>query len=96
MTVIPYTHWAYFPDQDSAQHCATDLADFVTRLREQEDGTWLLLAGRDVDTAELPERHGMVEAIVQRYGGAYDGGEVTYLHGKPVADPLITDEESDR
>ena len=92
--VIPYTHWAYFPDKASAQRCAGELADYVTRIRESAagDGTWLLLAGRDVEIEHLVDRHDEVEAIVTRHGGDYDGGESTYLAGEPVADPMLTRE----
>ncbi|MFF3547081.1 ribonuclease E inhibitor RraB [Streptomyces platensis] len=92
--VIPYTHWSYFPDEASAQRCAEELADYVTRIRESaaDDGAWLLLAGRDVEIERLVERHDEVEAIVTRHGGDYDGGETTYLAGEPVADPMLTGE----
>jgi len=92
MGTIPYTHWAYFPDEASARRCAMDLADFVTRIREPaiSGAGWLLLAGRDVEVDYLPARHGEVEAVVERHGGTYDGGEATYLGtGRPVADPLL-------
>lgn len=91
-TVIPYTHWAYFPDQASAQRCAQDLPDYVTRIREMKIPdclAWLLLAGRDVAVNQLVERHDEVEAIVTRHGGEYDGGEASYLEGQPVADPML-------
>ncbi|MEV6146400.1 ribonuclease E inhibitor RraB [Streptomyces sp. NPDC051992] len=87
---IPYTHWAYFPDEASTQRCRQDLADYVTQARKAKDSPeWLLLAGRDVEIEHLVERHGEVEAIVVRHGGEYDGGEVTYLAGEPVADPML-------
>jgi hypothetical protein len=92
VTLIPYTHWSYFPDQASAQSCADELADYVTRIRETEDSKWLLLAGRDVKASGLIERHAEVEAIVVRHGGDYDGGEATYREGRPVVDPVLTDE----
>ncbi|WP_329376103.1 ribonuclease E inhibitor RraB [Streptomyces sp. NBC_01483] len=91
--VIPYTHWAYFPDEASARGCAEELADYVTRVRKAAEGSeWLLLAGRDVAIDDLVERHGEVEAIVTRHGGHYDGGEATYLDGEPVVDPMLTGE----
>jgi hypothetical protein len=95
--MIPYTHWAYFPDQASAKACAVDLADYVTRIRPpwEEVPEWLLLAGRDVEIDQLPERHDEVEAIVERHGGSYDGGESTWLEGEPVVDPLLTDHGDD-
>jgi len=90
---IPYTHWAYFPDEASAQRCAADLGDYVVRIRESaEDEEWLLLTGRDVTIDGLVEQHREVAAIVERHGGTYDGGEATYLAGKPVADPMLTGE----
>lgn len=96
MSVIPYTHWAYFPDEAGARRCARDLADYVTRIREPlPDGIeWLLLAGRDVEIDHLVARHGEVAAIVTRHGGRYDGGEATYdtAAGGAVADPLLTGE----
>lgn len=94
---IPYTHWAYFPDEISARRCAGDLPDFVTRVRLAADGDqWLLLAGRDVAIGRLVERHGEVREIVERHGGDYDGGEATYLGtGQPIADPMLIDDEGE-
>lgn len=94
--IIPYTHWAYFPDETGARRCAGDLADFVTRVRPaMDDDRWLLLAGRDVAIDHMVERHGEVEAIVERHGGEYDGGEASYLGtGHPVADPMLMEDES--
>lgn len=95
--MIPYTHWAYFADEASAQACAKDLGDYVTRLRYVPDGQeWLLLAGRDVDVDGLIERHDEVQAIVERHGGLYDFGESTYDvgTGEAVADPILTGEWS--
>ncbi|MEV5940294.1 ribonuclease E inhibitor RraB [Streptomyces sp. NPDC051994] len=95
MTVIPYTHWAYFPDEASARNCAKDLADYVTRIEQVEDpsqavASWLLLAGRDVEINRLVERHDEVEEIVIHHGGEYDGGEATYNSaGEPVVDPVL-------
>ncbi|MEU5742040.1 ribonuclease E inhibitor RraB [Streptomyces tendae] len=90
--MIPYTHWAYFPDEASARACTSDLADYVTRVQPSaaDDGQWLLLAGRDVPIGRMVERHEEVEAIVIRHGGDYDGGESTWLDGEPVADPMLT------
>lgn len=91
--IIPYTHWAYFPDEASARHCAAELADYVTRIRQSHaDSQWLLLAGRDVEVDGLVERHGEVAAVVERHGGLYDGGESTWLEGEPVVDPMLTGE----
>jgi hypothetical protein len=95
---IPYTHWAYFPDEASARRCSKDLADYVVRIQEAVDKApqeWLLLAGRDVEVDRLVERHGEVRGIVTRHGGEYDGGEASYLGtGRPVADPMLTDDWS--
>ncbi|MBT2439945.1 hypothetical protein J7E93_07380 [Streptomyces sp. ISL-36] len=89
--MIPYTHWAYFTDEETALRCAQDLPDFVTRISEtvHPDYARLLLAGRDVDVEFLEERHQEVQAIVTRNGGHYDGGEATYLDGVPLADPTL-------
>ncbi|WP_228982160.1 ribonuclease E inhibitor RraB [Streptomyces sp. DH12] len=92
MSTIPYTHWAYFPDRASAEGCAKELADYVTRISEPDPAItpkWRLLAARDVEVGRLVERHREVEAIVTRHGGEYDGGEATYDSGRPVADPMI-------
>lgn len=92
LDMIPYTHWAYFPDEAAAQRCAQDLPDFVTRVRKPlPDSTeWLLLAGRDVEIDNMVARHEEVAAIVERRGGNYDGGEATYLGtGHPIADPML-------
>ena len=96
--MIPYTHWAYFPDEVGARRCVEDLADFVTRVRKSaDDDRWLLLAGRDVSIGGMVARHEEVAVIVERHGGEYDGGEATYLGtGQPVADPmLIGDDDGD-
>lgn len=94
--VIPYTHWSYFPDEESARRCAEELPDFVTRIREPIEDVpgWLLLAGRDVEVEGLVARHEEVAAIVERHGGEYDGGEATYdvTSGEAVADPVLTGE----
>lgn len=97
---IPYTHWAYFPDEASAQRCAKDLADYVIRIQEAVDGApleRLLLAGRDVPIDQLVERHKEVAAIVTRHGGQYDGGEATYniATGSAVADPMLIGDGDD-
>jgi hypothetical protein len=95
--MIPYTHWAYFADEESAKACAKDLGDYVTRLRPVPDEQeWLLLAGRDVDVDGLIERHDEVQAIVERHGGLYDFGESTYDvgTGEAVVDPMLTGEWS--
>lgn len=91
--ILPYTHWAYFPSEESARTCAEDLPDYVTKVdhplrerdleyAEENPGTgteWLLRAGRDVPVGGLLQRHDEVEAIVTKHGGIYDGGEATYL-----------------
>jgi hypothetical protein len=55
-------------------------------------GEWLLRAAREVEVDEMIERHDIVEAIVTRHGGFYDGGESGLFDprtGEPVrqADP---------
>ncbi|MFJ4473263.1 ribonuclease E inhibitor RraB [Streptomyces sp. NPDC089424] len=94
-SMIPYTHWAYFPDKASAQACAAELSDYVTQIRQavpEAHLPWLLLAGRDVEIDHMVQRHDEVEAIVIRHGGDYDGGESSWLEGQPVADPMLTGE----
>lgn len=84
--IIPYTHWAYFPNKAMAQDCARELPDYVTRIDpplDDESPGWLLRGGRDVEIDGLLERHAEVETIVLRCGGMYDGGEATYM---PVVD----------
>ena len=89
---IPYTHWAYFPDEASARRCAVDLADYVTRIDPpwEEVPHWLLRAGRDVEIEKMIERHGEVEVIVKRHGGDYDNGEMGRLTGAPVIDGVLS------
>ncbi|MFJ3365776.1 ribonuclease E inhibitor RraB [Streptomyces anthocyanicus] len=97
-STIPYTHWAYFPDRTSAEECARELADYVTRISEPDPevtSQWRLLAARDVEVAGLEQRHREVEAIVTQHGGEYDGGEATYESGHPVADPAIVQRDED-
>jgi hypothetical protein len=96
--MIPYTHWAYFPDETSVKACAAELGDYVTRVQRavaEAHLPWLLLAGRDVDVDQLVERHDEVEAIVHQHGGSYDGGEASYLDGVPVVDPMLTERGDD-
>ena len=38
-SMIPYTHWAYFPDEATARACAEDLQDYVTRIKQVESST---------------------------------------------------------
>ncbi|MFF1444146.1 ribonuclease E inhibitor RraB [Streptomyces sp. NPDC058295] len=96
--VVPYTHWAYFSDEESARRCAEDLSDYVIRIRPpwEEVPDWLLLAGRDVGPEDdaLIRRHHEVQAIVEKHGGLYDYGEFTLdlSTGKAVADPILTGE----
>jgi hypothetical protein len=91
MSTIPYTHWAYFPDQAKAHACATELNELGCLVRvdapeaELETGGynaypgWLLRASRDVVVDELVQRHEEAEAIVVRHDGTYDGGESGWL-----------------
>ena len=44
-----------------------------------QHGNWLLRAARSVEIDDMIARHGMVEAIVVRHGGFYDGGESGWL-----------------
>jgi hypothetical protein len=90
--LIPYTHWAYWSDRNAAERCRAELADLgfrvapVERSEGDEDDptrddprfTWLLRAAKEVGIDDLVERHDYVEAIVQRFGGFYDGGESTF------------------
>lgn len=78
---ISYTHWAYFPNEESAEACAREMGDYHTRIDPPipESNGFLLRAGRDVDIDNLPSRHTEVEAIVTRHGGVYDYGEATYM-----------------
>ena len=79
---IPYTHWMYFTDQTAAARCAAELGglDFLCGVdRAADDARWLLRAARSVKIDDMITRHHMVEAIVTRHGGAYDGGESGWL-----------------
>lgn len=44
-----------------------------------QHGGWLLRAAREVEIEGMIARHDMVEAIVARHGGFYDGGESGWL-----------------
>src|SRR5260370_19229649 len=76
---IPYTHWTYFTDRAAAEGCAAELArqDFLCGIDRSvaDPSQWLLQAARDVPIDGMIERHHMVEAIVTKHGGLYDGGE---------------------
>lgn len=95
-SVISYTHWAYFDDESSARECAAQLGDYVTRVLPPipGDDDHLLLAGRDVKISDLIARHAEIGAIVERFGGRYDGGESTFLETEdglnPAPDPMLT------
>jgi hypothetical protein len=43
---------------------------------------WLLRAAREVPVEDMIERHEMVETIVERHGGLYDGGETGWLDSR--------------
>lgn len=81
---MPYTHWAYFDNEDDARLCADDLAAMFDALCAVDppldaESDWLLRAARNVDTDT--DWHVPVEALVEAYGGKYDGGEATYHKG---------------
>lgn len=65
------------------------LADLVrdATANPQPPGRWLLRAAREVPVEGLIGQHELVEAIVERHGGGYDGGETGWLDprtGEPV------------
>lgn len=77
---IPYTHWAYFSDEEAARECAADLGrcGFYHNVRHSRmSPEWLLRASREVKIDDLPDRHAMVQLVVESHGGDYDGGEAT-------------------
>ncbi|MFJ8727674.1 ribonuclease E inhibitor RraB [Streptomyces sp. NPDC093269] len=94
-SVIPYTHWGYFPDEATTRSCATELHSkgFIVRFRgpweEGDVPEWLLLAGKDVTIGTMVERHGEVRAVVERHGGSYDGGESAHLPTTTFAGPAL-------
>jgi hypothetical protein len=90
--VIPYTHWSYWRDRDSAERCRAELADLGFRVGQVEravdpepgeppsplDGMpWLLRAARQVEVDEFETQEAHVRAVVERFGGFYDYGEMT-------------------
>ena len=44
-----------------------------------QHGDWLLRAARSVEIGGMVARHHMVEVVVVRHGGFYDGGESGWL-----------------
>jgi hypothetical protein len=65
------------------------LADLVRQAaaNPQPQRPWLLRAAREVSVEDLIAQHELVEEIVERYGGDYDGGETGLLDphtGEPV------------
>lgn len=85
---IPYTHWSYFPDKASAETCGKELEfrfDTLTLVTPAVDPTpgqeWLLLASRPVELGT--DWHAPVEAVVERHGGFYDGGESGWMDFTP-------------
>lgn len=88
----PYTHWAFFEDELSAQQCAAELSDYRTRINppNPDCDDYALAAEREVEMDNLPQRHREVEAIVIRHGGEYDGGSMAFGHeGTPIPDPAF-------
>lgn len=85
---IPYTHWMYFPDEQSAQKCASALPEYRARVDPPLEGReeWLLRAARE--TTNLLQRHKEVESIVVMHGGCYDGGETTLGPDGFIDDPF--------
>jgi hypothetical protein len=84
--VIPYTHWAYFDSPEQASSCGSELAtkEFlvdVTSVDSDADGAdrWLLRAAKPVPIGHMVARRDQVEAVVERHGGIYDGGESGWL-----------------
>jgi hypothetical protein len=93
--LIPYTHWSYFAHREQAERCRAELADLgfrVAPVRLEAEGAhqpreWLLRAAKEVELTDpdgprpnpFLDRHNEVQAIVERFGGDYDGGEATYL-----------------
>jgi regulator of ribonuclease activity B len=79
---VPYPHWAYFSDRRSADGCAAELAAkfdcrvVVDSFESDSGGTeWLLRAARSMPAEELDGCHKEMQAIVERHGGFFDGGE---------------------
>jgi hypothetical protein len=97
-SVIPYTHWSYFPSREAAEECkpeldALDCLVGIERIEHPLDGKpWLLRAARNVEVDLLVERHAEVKAIVERHGGFYDGGESGWLETTPGQLDALTDE----
>jgi hypothetical protein len=65
------------------------LADLVRQAaaNPQRQRQWLLRAAREVAVEGLIAQHELVEEIVERHGGDYDGGETGLLDprtGEPV------------
>lgn len=65
---------------------AEELAEFHAEYPALADlpdapqhGDWLLRAARSVEIGGMIARHDIVEAIVVRHGGFYDGGESGWL-----------------
>lgn len=84
---MPYTHWAYFPEQAPAEACGKELTERFNCLSAVDESAsttpetplWLLRASRTVTISHLVEAHGEVEAVVESHGGTYDGGESGWL-----------------
>lgn len=74
-----YTHWAYFKNYEQATACKASLPGYTVRIEGPTDyrADWLLRVQHDI-TKGLPDgRMDVVESIVARHGGEYDGGEMT-------------------
>jgi hypothetical protein len=76
---FPYTHWAYFEREEDAERCKAELEPdcrlvFVERQATEIGPPFLLRAARLVSTET--DWHAPIEAIVERYGGLYDFGEM--------------------
>lgn len=74
-----YTHWAYFRNYEQATACKASLPGYTVRIEGPTDyrTDWLLRVQHDVAKSQPDGRMDVVESIVARHGGEYDGGEMT-------------------
>ena len=99
MTLIPYTYWAYFHNQEDAQRCAEALTGYQVRVDRDDNAdppAWLLRAAGMQDLDD-PEDELKFSNMVEDYGGELDGGEATFnlKLGEFVPDKWATDAASE-
>jgi hypothetical protein len=80
-----YTHWSYFDNRIKPRICAAELEcrELISRVldvkedlgNEDADEPYLLLSVGIIPDDDIVKQHNVVERVVKKFGGRYDGGE---------------------